>query len=136
MLLRRLALLFSAPPTSLSRKRCPRLKEIAMVRYIVSDESLGKGWGHIFEDRIGEESTRFVYDTESASIVHLDVKHRKSGCWVSASQDEIDDVEDSLKNANEDALQDPDGWGLIATDDAPEWAARSIPAVDPSRHGL
>lgn len=100
-----------------------------MPRYIVADPDQGKGWGHIFSefDELDrpverERMTRFVFDVEQACLVHLEID--RIGMAV-ANAIEIADVEDSLKNANPDALKDPETWGLIGSDVLPEWCAPS-----------
>jgi hypothetical protein len=42
--------------------------------------------------------------------------------WRDATADELADLQDSICNANYDALMDPVGWGLIVGD-APSYAA-------------
>lgn len=91
------------------------------MRYVISDD-----WGHIFDDHEGEVSTRIVYDTIDEKLVAamVDSGDNKGGpLWTDASSLMIADLEDSLKNANDDALENPDRWGLTASDDLPEWAA-------------
>lgn len=95
-----------------------------MSRYVIADPEEGAGWSHIFVygDETVERLCRFVYDTEEEMLVALEVgKGPFSGRYEAASTDEIADVEDSLKNANPDAIDNPDGWGLISSDELPEW---------------
>lgn len=98
-----------------------------MSRYIIADPDQGAGWGHIFEDvRIGgsvqsrERMLRFVFDLEENRIEHLEVQWGNQ--WIEGSRYDLADVEDSLKNANPGALEDPVYWGLLVSDDLPDWA--------------
>ncbi len=93
-----------------------------MPRYIIADPDEGMGWGHIFSEREGERIVRFVYDTRTGKLTHLDIYNTFGPLPANAA--EIADVEDSLKNANEDALKDPDYLGIIGSDELPEWAAQ------------
>ena len=89
---------------------------------VVAHRSAGNLWGHIFEEaggRICERHCRFVYDTEDEAIIHLEI--RRGNAWQSATDDEMADVEDSLKNANPEAIEDPDSHGLRVTNDLPDW---------------
>lgn len=103
-----------------------------MSRYIIAhcDRDVGAGWGHIFSEgsREVERDTRFVWDCDAEKLIHLDIM--RDNKWREASQDEILDLEDSLKNANPDALDNPDDWGLDASDDLPAWCA--APSSDPA----
>jgi hypothetical protein len=101
-----------------------------MPRYVVADPALGRGWSHIFSERNSEGKavererlTRFIYDTERQMLVQLDVDHQG---LIPADGVETADVEDSLKNANPEAIEDPDENGLIGTDELPDWCR--IPA--------
>lgn len=100
-----------------------------MPRYIIADPALGNGWGHIFSENGVEREriTRFVFDTDANSLIHVDIQRAAGERAANAA--EIADLEDSLKNANSDALDDPDSWGLIASDALPAWCPE--PAVTP-----
>lgn len=107
-----------------------------MPRYIVADPAQGMGWSHIFSEKNDagrdverERMTRFVYDAELGSLIHLEI--HQIGCMRDADAAETADVEDSLKNANSEALDDPAAWGLIVSDTLPDWCAKPVPA--PSR---
>lgn len=92
-------------------------------RFVIADPAVpSHGWTHIFEETGGdaERSVRFVYDREEEVLHHAEVKHGRH--FVRASDIEFDDLSDSLVNANEEALADPEDWGLIAADDLPDWA--------------
>lgn len=102
-----------------------------MPRYIISDPDQGMGWGHIFSeydldtDRPVEREriTRFVFDTEQGCLVHLEIDRMG---LAAADAAEVADVEDSLKNANPQALEDPETWGLIGSDMLPEWCVAPV----------
>ena len=84
----------------------------------------GAGWNHIFVygDETVERLCRFAYDTEEEALVAIEISRGPFiGRYESASVDEIADVEDSLKNANPDAIDNPDSWGLISSNELPEW---------------
>lgn len=92
-----------------------------MPRYIIADPDLGMGWGHIFTEEDGvdrERITRFIFDTETSSLIHVDVDRADR---LTATAIEIADLEDSLKNANPEALESPEEWGLIGSDSLPAW---------------
>ncbi len=98
-----------------------------MARYVIADPDEGAGWGHLFENVHGNGKTvtrermlRFVFDTQAEELVHLDVQlgHK----WMEGSRFDREDVEDSLKNANPGALEEPEYWGLLSSDELPEWA--------------
>lgn len=98
-----------------------------MARYVIADPDQGAGWGHIFEEvhengkkKARERMLRFVFDLESEALAHLDVQWGQK--WIEGSRFDREDVEDSLKNANPEALEDPEDWGLIASDELPDWA--------------
>lgn len=84
-------------------------------RYIVGD-----GWEHIFHENGSPRATRFVFDLTTNGLVALEIygNHR----WQPASAAERADVEDSLKNANDEALENPEDWGLEAANTLPAWA--------------
>jgi len=86
-------------------------------RYLVSDS-----WSHLFGPGSAETEVCFVYDCKVERIVAMAAKAGYK--WVECSRAEIADVEDSLKNANEEALDDPESWDMVECDaeDLPDWA--------------
>lgn len=98
-------------------------------RYVISDQDNhpGSGWSHFFiEDRKEvERDTRFVYDMDERTLVSADVK--RGNKWHAMSRDEKEDLTDSLENANWKALEEPDGYGLVNSDDLPEWSEKPSP---------
>jgi hypothetical protein len=101
-------------------------------RYIIADPDAGNGWGHIFSegDAERERVTRFVFDSEASALIHLDVYR---GSVIAATDVEIADVEDSLKNANIEALENPEDWGLIGSDTLPPWCPQLVAGTTLSR---
>ncbi|MCE6958267.1 hypothetical protein LAZ40_04255 [Cereibacter sphaeroides] len=98
-----------------------------MARYVIADPEEGSNWEHMFleendEGRMREvtRETRFVYDLEAKDIVHFDVQ--RGWGWQAASPDETAELKNSLEVANDDALVDPEEWGLDVSDELPEWA--------------
>lgn len=79
------------------------------------------GWTHIFYDNGPDVDTRIVYDRMEGKLVALEI--RGSSRWFKASKAEVADLEDSLKNANEEALDDPATFGLEQSDTSPDWCA-------------
>ncbi len=80
-------------------------------------------WGHLFGPGNKRETmTEFVYDTESEELVGVLVQYDAArDKWELASEWQRADLEDSLKNANPDALDNPHDWDLDYTDELPEW---------------
>lgn len=108
----------------------PRFDVVELPRYLIVDS-----WDHIFED-FGNRTVRFIYDYETERLENLELMHATDG-WVLMTENARKDVEDSLKNANEECLDDPDGWGYEASNDLPDWAkyvpgAESV-AAEPSQ---
>lgn len=102
-----------------------------MSRYLVADEPSSL-WGHIFDGR-REVMTRFVFDQSDLKLLAAQIKWDANGGWSDANAVELADLEDSLVNANEDALDDPANYGLLVADDLPDWAAALSPAPAASR---
>lgn len=80
-------------------------------------------WGHLFgPDNKRETLTEFVYDTEEEQLVGVLIQYDAAlDKWELASEHKRADLEDSLKNANPDALDNPHDWDLDYTDELPEW---------------
>ncbi len=93
-------------------------------RYIVT----GPYWGHIFDEEQGEVLTEWVYDIVEEKLVGAMIADRGSlnlPKWHQAKQDELLDLEDSIKNANPDCIDNPEDWGLVRTNELPEFAQPS-----------
>jgi hypothetical protein len=88
-------------------------------KYLVSD-----CWGHILDSEQGEVMTQWVYDLEEEKVVAANIQHdRALDKWAVATTDELADMEDHLKNANPDALDNPLDWEVDFADEMPEWAS-------------
>ncbi|GEM_PF-6998102 len=100
-------------------------------RYIITEGY----WGHIFDEKQGEVMTEWVYDTQEEQLIGALVASDRSpklASWQEATADELADLEDSIKNANSDALEKPEDWGLTYTDELPDYAPSST--VSPAMH--
>jgi len=98
------------------------LKRVADMRqYLIAGTP--NGWAHTFAG-FGEFVVRFVFDRKQQSIIAMQLSAPGGGSWRNATPDQIADVEDSVKNANVEAIADPygSGYGLVAADDLPVWA--------------
>lgn len=94
--------------------------------YVATDPEGGTTWSHIF-DEDGDEIRRechFVFDCASNEVIAMRIQ-RDHG-WDDASRSEIEDLEESLKDANHEALEQPHSWGLRRLVAAPEWAAEPL----------
>lgn len=95
-----------------------------MTRYIIADADAakGSGWLHYFEEegRFVERETRFAFDRDFGRLAQLDI--RRGPKWQAATTDEIANLEDSLVEANPEALVEPEAWGLTVSDELPDWA--------------
>lgn len=89
------------------------------VAYITGD------WGHIFDGDQSERLTRIVIDAQSRKLIRMEVQRNRSvnNSYTEASRIEVADVEDSLVNANSEVFDTPADFGLISTNDLPDWAA-------------
>lgn len=83
-------------------------------RYVFGD------WSHIFHANGADVPLRFVFDRTTEKVVFMEI--RRSRGWKPADHIEISDLEDSLKNANDDALDDPEEHGLKSANIVPSWA--------------
>lgn len=97
-------------------------------RYLISE-----GWGHIFGAGMPDSTVRFVFDMVENKIIFMDIMSWKG--WVACGPDQMADVEDSLKNANEEVFTDPDEFNCTLEDTLPEWAqpepVPTSPATEP-----
>jgi hypothetical protein len=95
------------------------VKGMPTPKYLVSD-----CWGHILDSEQGEVMTQWVYDLEEEKVVAANIQHdRALDKWAVATTDELADMEDHLKNANPDALDNPLDWEVDFADEMPEWAS-------------
>ena len=87
-------------------------------RYIVCED----GWGHIFDGKDGEVSTKWAYDTIQDRLVRecvLSASSLGAEYWRAATPEELADIDDSVSSANREAFEDPGAWGLTAVDELP-----------------
>lgn len=92
------------------------------MRYIHGD------WDHLFGSRRTPTDLRICFDLKKNQLVAMEVQ-QGSG-FTAASQDEIADVEDSLKNSNDDALVAPQAYGLEASNTLPDWTKAYVQESD------
>ncbi|MDW9478629.1 hypothetical protein GOB57_07920 [Sinorhizobium meliloti] len=111
-----------------------------MARYLVSDYPLeahgfeNNLWHHIFERGGGEQPVRFVYDKQNEEIVFAMIRGGttvKEGeaeeWWAELSPDGAHDVQESIRDnlgfvESAPELYPDAKFGLIETDELPEWA--------------
>ena len=92
------------------------------VRYVISDD-----WPHYFSDDVPEFDTRWVFDRRRWGIAVLHVKRRSSEVWLMALPDEIQDLDDSLTDANPNALDlEMEDFGVREADELPKWADDAV----------
>ena len=85
-------------------------------RYLIAED-----WGHIFLKRYGQETIRWVADWEYLMVMEVQVYDVRSREWEDAAPSEFCNVVNSIKQNG--FLADPEKWGLIQSDELPEWAA-------------
>lgn len=85
-------------------------------------------WEHIFPGQHSATQVRFAFDRDTSHVTAMQV-HGNSG-WTNAARDAVSDLEDSLKNANEGAIEQPQVWGLIEASTLPDWAAPPAAAAE------
>jgi hypothetical protein len=91
-------------------------------RYVISGD-----WSHYFSDSVPEFDTRWVFDRRRWGLTVLHVKRRPSEVWLMALPDEIQDLDDSLIDANPNALDiEMDDFGVREADELPEWVDDAI----------
>lgn len=84
----------------------------AKPRYVFGD------WTHIFD--FGQEKmTKFVFDRQVNAVIHMRVEGMMG--WFAADAGHRADLTDSLVNANEEALEKPEEYGLEESDGLPAW---------------
>lgn len=100
-----------------------RAEDTADGRYMVDD-----AWGHIFSEgrREVERDVRLVWDRGEERIVAMEI--RRGHKWQEADRAEVDDVTDSLVNANPWALDPEHEDAMEMIDDLPDWAVVEAPS--------
>lgn len=82
------------------------------------------GWSHFFKHDRHPTEMRICFDKEQNKLVAMEL--RVPNGMVLPRRDEFFDVEDSLKNGNQEALAAPSDYGLSATCSLPAWAQASV----------
>lgn len=82
-------------------------------------------WGHLFEGERSERMTKIFAHADTGKIIAAKIERHRGlegdlG-YGFATRDEAADIEDSLINANGEALENPGEWGLEFTDTEPDW---------------
>ncbi|KQT42072.1 hypothetical protein ASG43_17505 [Aureimonas sp. Leaf454] len=91
-------------------------------RYAVSGD-----WGHYFADGAPEVDTRWVFDRHRWHVSVLHVKRQSSSGWLIGLPEEVADLEDSLVDANADALDvRMEEFGVREADALPAWADEAV----------
>jgi hypothetical protein len=103
-----------------------------MTRYIIADPDSNSGWSHLFlrdavvfgrrQTVVAELQCRFIYDAQQGTLLHLDIVEENG--LNPASQEDLWDLEDSLENANPDAIASPEEHGLTVSTQLPGWYER------------
>lgn len=100
-------------------------------RYVIADGENGS-WTHLLGDK-NDVEIRFVYDREDECVVYCEIPggfNQDGQYFVAGSDDVTADIEDHLKIANEDALNNPLAWDLHIADELPDWVPQpSIPKM-------
>ena len=78
-------------------------------------------WPHIFDGV--ERNVRFVSQSDG-KLLALEIATGLG--WRRANALEWSDVEDSLRNGNEEAFSDPETYGLQIVSRLPDWASSSV----------
>jgi len=100
----------------------------ATSRYLVADS-----WGHIFYGT-KESHVSFVFDRQVQRITHMTLDTTIGD--NRAGRAEIADVEDSLLNANYEALEQPEEWGLEPVSELPTWALEQDRSSKAAEHAI
>lgn len=104
------------------------------MRYVIADEE-GSLWGHIFEDDRPEVMTRWVYDRQEEKLLaamEAGGRGQNGEWWAKLSSDAAADLAESVIEANFDAIEHPETFGLRESDELPEWAGLDIdPPLNP-----
>jgi hypothetical protein len=84
-------------------------------RYLIAED-----WVHVFLDRYGEETIRWIANWGSLMVKEVQVYDPRSREWQDAAPSEFCNVVNSIKQNG--FLADPEKWGLIQSDELPKWA--------------
>lgn len=91
-----------------------------MARYLITGPE--EFWPHKFEDGTTVH-VRFVFDLDRLIMLAADIRPSDGGAWSRAQKWQLQDLRDSLVNANLDALERPAEYGLVARSYLPDWAS-------------
>lgn len=90
-------------------------------------------WTHIFGPGKSDTTLRIVYSQQTETLIAA--QFQRLGQWIDLRRDDLLDVEDSLKNANPEALECPASAGLEVSYHLPDWAQVTNGESDsPNRH--
>lgn len=107
--------------------------ELKTLREKVEKRYVSGYWTHIFGVGTRDQhDCRIVFDRVDHKLLHLEILDGVKG-WMRASEEERLDVEDSLKTANDDAIENPGNWNLDESTRLPEWASSNRRSAEPSR---
>jgi hypothetical protein len=85
-------------------------------RYVIAEN-----WGHVFLNRYGKDTVRWVADWEYLMVTEVQVYDLTSRQWEEAAPSEFCNVVNRIRQNG--FLADPERWGLIQSDELPKWAA-------------
>lgn len=92
------------------------------LRYVIADD-----WSHFFSDSVPEFDTRWIFDRRKWHLCVLHVKRQSSDTWLMALDDELQDLNDSIVDANTGALDlEMEDFGLREADETPQWAENAL----------
>lgn len=100
------------------------------MRYVIAEEP-NHLWRHIPYEGAPETYTRFVYDREEGRLVvaeRMGMFSNEDGSysWLALDGRARAELEESLKADSPEALEDPEDWGLVESDEIPVWADAHI----------
>lgn len=80
-------------------------------------------WNHIFPGEKSDRMTMVLIDAESEKVIGAMVQRNRSmeDSFSKATSDEINDLHDSITNANPEVFEDPSDFDLKYTDEFPDW---------------
>jgi hypothetical protein len=94
---------------------------------LATERFIHGSWSHLLPGN-KELSVRLVYDSKAHKIVAMQEREARTGVWLDAPASLVEDVQDSLVNANAEALSRPADFGLLRAAGQPSWAMWRQPA--------
>ena len=82
--------------------------------------------GHIFNVGEPESKVRICFNIQKNKIEEMQIQVGAE--WQKASRFQLGDVQDSLLNSNEEAIEFPEDFGLQHADTIPSWALSCSPS--------